>query len=408
MKVFHEHPLWSKVLFIANTLKKHGHQAWLAGGCVRDALIGVPPKDFDIATDATPEKLKILFPEALDVGRAFGVMIVPVKMVGKEGEEYHNMEIATFRRDGAYQDGRHPVAVAFSTPEEDAKRRDFTINALFYDLENDQIVDFVNGRKDLDEQLIRAVGEPKKRFEEDQLRLLRGMRLAAQLDFKIEPETWAAIQECHSKIVNVSKERIRDEFLKTLRSPRSDLGFGLMEQSGILKIVLPEILQGDWATSMDLLKNKKASLSETTLWCLLFYEYSKTASTQDVKLVMKRLKNPGEVVHFTADILAASHRLAKPDMRLAHKMRTKVWLGSSFMEFVEELSRKTKNPSILLEYQKLPDALPAPILTGQDLLDLGVSQGPAFAPLLDECYCLQLEGKILDKKEALEWAKKEI
>src|ERR1700678_468499 len=231
----------TRAVEIAATLRSHGFQAWLVGGCVRDLVLGRAPSDYDISTDARPEELLTLFPKAQLVGAQFGVVLV------------HGIEIATFRSDHSYLDGRHPGQVVFETdPKQDVLRRDFTINALLLDPSvlnawhspsslYSQVVDYTGGLPDLEAGIIRAIGDPEQRFEEDHLRMLRAVRFAARFGFEIEPATLAAIQKLHAKILRVSPERIRDEFVRILIEGGARRGFELLDATGLLEDVLPEV-----------------------------------------------------------------------------------------------------------------------------------------------------------------------
>jgi poly(A) polymerase len=218
---------------IVRRLRDAGHAALFAGGCVRDSLMGKAPNDFDIATSARPEQVQRLFPRTVPVGVQFGVILVV-----EQGMEY---QVATFRSDGAYLDGRHPKNVTFTTAEGDARRRDFTINGLFYDPIEERVLDFVGGRKDLERRTLRAIGNPADRFAEDKLRLLRGVRFASTLGFEIEVATWDAVRAGAPAIREVSAERIRDELVKIFSSPHRVRGFDLLDASGLMVEILPEI-----------------------------------------------------------------------------------------------------------------------------------------------------------------------
>ena len=219
---------------LAKTLTEAGHTAYFAGGCVRDKLLGLSPKDYDIATSATPAEVLKLFPGSNQVGAHFGVIIVK--------HEGHHIEIATFRTDGSYGDGRRPDSVTFSTPEEDAHRRDFTINGLFENPETGEVIDLVNGLPDLEAQVIRAIGTPSHRFQEDALRLLRAIRFSTTLGFPIEPLTLAAIKDNAHLLEKISPERIRDEFSKIITSPNRRHGLELLVEAGLIDHFLPEVL----------------------------------------------------------------------------------------------------------------------------------------------------------------------
>lgn len=225
------HPHWPALEKIYHNLVDHGHKAYLAGGCVRDGLLGKQANDLDLATDATPETLEKLFPKTVAVGKAFGVMLVI--------EDGISFEVATFRSDGTYKDGRRPESVVFTTPEEDARRRDFTVNALFYDLNQGLVLDFVGGVRDLAAKKIQAVGDPEARFKEDHLRLLRAVRFAAQLNFEIEPETLSAVKRLAGSVKTVSAERVHEETLKLLKTEQALKGLSLLHETGLGKVLFP-------------------------------------------------------------------------------------------------------------------------------------------------------------------------
>lgn len=222
-----------EALAIPDRLRRAGHTAYFCGGCVRDALLGQKPKDYDIATSATPDEIEKLFAHVTPIGRAFGVMLVQ----GESGGQY---EVATFRSDGGYADGRRPDAVCFSSPEEDAKRRDFTMNALFYDPVSRRVIDFVGGREDIARGLLRTVGEPELRFGEDRLRLLRAVRFAARTGFRIEDGAVAALIRLAPLVTSVSPERVAAELEAMLTGGRSRKAFALLKDTGLLRAVLPE------------------------------------------------------------------------------------------------------------------------------------------------------------------------
>ena len=223
----------ASALAIVRVLSRHGHIAYFAGGCVRDELMGKTPADFDIATSADPSAVEKLFPKTVPVGKQFGVILVI--------ENDLTYEVATFRREGKYEDGRHPSSVEFTVPEEDARRRDFTVNGLFYDPLSGKILDFVDGQKDMELRVIRAIGDPRKRFEEDKLRILRAVRFAANLGYTVDADTWKAVCVMAPEIRQVSPERIREELVKILMRPNAARGFRLLHDSGLMQIILPEV-----------------------------------------------------------------------------------------------------------------------------------------------------------------------
>src|SRR4030095_8739339 len=214
-------------------LREGGHIAYFAGGCVRDMVRGLPPKDYDIATDARPEVVQRLFPRTYALGAHFGVIIVL--------ENDFQFEVATFRSDEAYVDGRHPTAVHFSSPEEDARRRDFTINGMCYDPVAEEVIDFVGGRADIAAKLVRAIGDPAQRFAEDRLRMLRAVRFATLLDYQIDSQTWDALLANAPSINQISAERIRDELMRIFLSPNRVRGWDLLDSSGLMRAILPEL-----------------------------------------------------------------------------------------------------------------------------------------------------------------------
>ncbi|HEY8270139.1 MAG TPA: CCA tRNA nucleotidyltransferase [Pseudobdellovibrionaceae bacterium] len=225
------HPHWPALEKVYHILVENGHKAYLAGGCVRDALLGLQANDLDLATDATPETIEKIFPKTVAVGKSFGVMLVV--------QEGITFEVATFRSDGLYADGRHPEVVVYTTPQEDALRRDFTVNALFYDIGQGRVLDYVGGLKDLVDKKIQAVGNPEERFKEDHLRLLRAVRFAAQLGFEIESETFSAVKRLATLVKTVSAERVHEEMFKLLKAKNSFAGLQLVQESGLGKVLFP-------------------------------------------------------------------------------------------------------------------------------------------------------------------------
>src|SRR6202158_6197187 len=229
---------------IIRTLRKQGHQAYLAGGCVRDLLLSREPADYDVATDATPQQVMQIFPQTYAVGEQFGVVLVPESSgaTGAPARQGTTVEVATFRSDAGYSDGRHPDEVRFTkSPREDVQRRDFTINGMMLDPATNEVLDFVGGRDDLKAGIIRAIGDPERRFTEDKLRMLRAVRFAARFDYKIDPATMAAIQKLAPKIHQVSCERVREELTKMLTEDQARRAFELLDTTKLLPEVLPEI-----------------------------------------------------------------------------------------------------------------------------------------------------------------------
>src|SRR5271165_6601102 len=280
---------------IVRELRQRGFQAYFAGGCVRDTLLGLAPTDYDVATDATPPEVMRVFPDTYAVGAQFGVVLVPAPpdtpRLPTPSEHPNYVEVATFRNDGAYSDGRHPDQVSYSTdPKEDVQRRDFTINGLLMDpLEDNRVLDFVGGRADLQAGIIRAIGDPECRFAEDKLRMLRAVRFAARLDYTIEPATFAAIQRMAPGIQQVSRERVRDELTKMLTEGHARSAFELLDSSGLLRQVLPEVdrmhgvaqppefhPEGDvWIHTLLLLEKLPPRCSRALAWGALLHDVGK-------------------------------------------------------------------------------------------------------------------------------------
>ena len=424
---------------IAKRLKDKGHLVYFAGGCVRDDLMKKPPQDFDLATSAPPTEVEKLFPKTIPVGKQFGVILVV--------EENKPFEVATFRREGGYWDGRHPSEVTFSDPQEDAKRRDFTVNGLFYDPFEKKVIDYVGGERDIKDKVIRAIGDPDLRFEEDKLRLLRAVRFASVLGFEIHPETWRAIGSKASKINEVSPERIRDELVKMFTGPHPARGFMLLSSSGLMKEILPELEamkgvdqppefhpEGDVFIHTRMLLEKLENPSAILALGALFHDVGKppTFAIRDGRIkfyehapigaemtrrIMRRLR-------FSNEEIEAVSACVENHMKFAdvQKMRTgKLKRFVTRPTFEEELKLhmidcqsshgKLDNYYFLLE--KLKDYAheelkPRPLITGHDLMALGMKPGPAMKPLLEELYDLQLEGRFPTHEAALDWVRKKL
>lgn len=423
---------------IVERLRAKGFQALYAGGCVRDRLLGIPPHDYDVATDARPEEVEALFPRTVPVGAQFGVILVL-----EQGEE---IQVATFRGDGAYLDGRHPESVIYTDAEGDALRRDFTVNGLFLDPIKEEILDFVGGRDDLKARLLRAIGDPALRFSEDKLRMLRAVRFATTLGFTIDPATWEAVRRHASEIHAVSAERIREELVKILLSPNRLRGFDLLDQSGLLKEILPEMedLKGcdqppDFHPEGDvfvhtrlMLSLLKPDASLPLVLSVLFHDLGKPAtrmvdetgrirfnghegvSAEISRRILQRLRFPNEIIDA---IIPAVHLHMSfkdvPNMRVATLKRM---MARPTFDDELELHRvdclgshgMLDNHALLLakreEFSREP-LIPPPLITGRDLIALGKKPGPEFAPLLREVQTRQLEGSLATRQEALEWLK---
>ncbi|XGC82350.1 CCA tRNA nucleotidyltransferase [Bdellovibrio bacteriovorus] len=385
-ELLESHPHWPAVKAIYHKLDSHGYKAFLAGGCVRDALLGIPANDLDVATDATPDQIEAFFEKTVNVGKVFGVM-----RVLQDGAD---IEVATFRTDGTYADGRRPDEVHFSSPEEDAKRRDFTVNALFYDLAKNQVLDFVHGQEDLKSQTLRTVGMAEQRFKEDHLRLLRAARFVAQLDFTLEDKTYLALQTMAAEVKTVSGERLRDELIKLLNSKAVAKGLKVMLDSGLLHHLFPfrerdNSWQGSFGASED--------------WQLLSLFFRK-AEIQELQSSLQLLKLSTKDLRA---ILRAWTTFQRPEeflqLRLGLQLQAMQDPGIAFAfeVLIQEKHVKATEMQNLLQAYKALGPLPAPLLTGEDVK--GRLQGKAIGICLTEAYCLQLESKITSRDSALNW-----
>jgi len=400
---FKQHSQWSQVSNICERLSQKGFLAYLAGGCVRDALLGVVPKDFDIATSATPEEVGQLFPGAVDVGKSFGVMVIPF--------DGFQVEVASFRKDGLYIDGRRPETVEFSSPEEDAHRRDFTVNALFYDPQTQKIHDFVGGLRDLEEGYLKTVGSPQQRFQEDHLRLMRAIRFSAQLGFQIEEATLKKVFEMHDLIQTVSKERIKDEFLKFLKSKYKKQGLELLKSSGLLSSALPDlesyIGSGFWEKTLDLLQGSpEGELDEDVLWSLFFLFYNFQGShRRTLRDTLKTLKLSNKSMGHILDWTTAFWFLHSPKGREGEKRLR--WLNHHqvLARLIQTYELGVEPFPKSKEVLTWPTSMPERWVSAENLLALGFSQGPELGEVLEEALLSQLEGRFKDQKEALDWAR---
>jgi poly(A) polymerase len=425
---------------IVRRLREAGHQALFAGGCVRDSLMGKTPHDFDIATSARPEQVQALFPRTIAVGAQFGVILVV-----EEGRDY---QVATFRSDGTYLDGRHPRSVSFTTPEGDARRRDFTINGLFYDPIEGKVLDFVGGREDLETRTLRAIGNPAERFAEDKLRLLRAVRFATVLDFTIEADTWNALCAAAETIHDVSAERVRDELVKIFASPQRLRGFDLLDASGLMEEILPEIepLRGceqppDFHPEGDVFVHTRLMLallprdaSVLLVLATLFHDLGKpptmerdhtgrirfsgheSVSAQMTEKIMRRLRFSNEEIEATT-AMVQNHMVFK-DVQNMRVSRLKRFLARPTFDDELELHRvdclASHGNLDNYEFLKRRDEdlaneplIPPPLVTGHDLIALGWKPGPKFKTILEAVQVRQLEGILRTREEAISWVEKE-
>ncbi|MFQ6103186.1 MAG: CCA tRNA nucleotidyltransferase [Candidatus Glassbacteria bacterium] len=419
-------------LSIVKTLQSKGFKAYWAGGCVRDMIMGVSPTDYDIATDARPDDVMSIFKKTVPVGERFGVVLVIENTVC--------FEVATFRGEGLYKDGRHPEDVHFEDEVEDVKRRDFTINGLLYDPITEQVIDYVKGKEDIDARLIRTIGDPWQRFSEDNLRILRAVRFAAALGFEIEKTTREAIEGRAGEIINISRERIRDEIMKILMGPSPRYGFELMHSTGLLGHILPEVEsmvgikqppeyhpEGDVFIHTMLMLELMEDPSEELALGVLLHDIGKPGTFEMTDRI--RFNNHNVVGARLAENLLRRLRFSNKTVKGVVSL-VKNHLRFMNMENMREskLKRFIKEPNFKehLELHRL-DCLashgdlsiwnfcidkmkeydsevipPPPIVTGHDLINLGFSPGPLFSEILSFIQDLQIEGKIETRKEALE------
>ncbi len=426
---------------ICARLRAHGHQAYVVGGCVRDLQLGHEPADYDVCTDAHPERVQELYPSSLAVGAKFGVILVV--------EDETQVEVATFRSDIGYSDGRHPDRVVYSTtPEEDVRRRDFTINGLLMDPSSGQVLDYVEGRADLRAGIVRAIGDPRLRFTEDKLRMLRAVRFAARFGFQIEPETMAAAQSLAPQITQVSPERIRDELTKLLTEGAARRGFELLDETGLLAVILPDIArmkgvqqppqyhpEGDvWIHTRMLLEGLPADSSPTLAWAVLLHDVGKPPTFAPATGPGTRIRFDGhaEVGARMAENICRTLRFSNDDTEQVEA------LVANHMKFKDVAQMR---PATLKRFVRLPrfaehlelnrlDCLashgnldshdlvrqflvetpaekvyPPKLLTGDDLKSLGLVPGPRFKEILLAIEEAQLDGRLLDRESAMRFAR---
>jgi poly(A) polymerase len=432
---------------IVRTLREQNHQAFLVGGCVRDLLLGHEPADYDVTTDATPNEVMRIFPQTYAVGAQFGVVLVPCHdgarsvLGASDMPKGSVVEVATFRSDVGYSDGRHPDEVRFSKdPREDVERRDFTINGLLLDPIKDKVLDYVGGREDLERHLVRTIGDPARRFAEDKLRMLRAIRFAARFEYEIDPETFAAIQKFAPNINQVSRERVRDELTKMLVEGHARRAFLLLDESGLLKEVLPEISamkgveqppqfhpEGDvFVHTLLLLDNLPPAPPATLAWGALLHDVGKPAT---FRVAPDRIRFDGhvevgvkmaeEILHrlrFSNDDSEQIVALVKNHMRFADATRMKESTLKKFIRmprFEEHLDLHRmdcqSSHGDLTSYNFTREKLnstpaevvnPAPLMTGDDLIAAGYEPGPRFKEILTAIEDAQLEGTLQNKEEA--------
>ncbi|HXX14448.1 MAG TPA: CCA tRNA nucleotidyltransferase [Candidatus Eremiobacteraceae bacterium] len=421
---------------ICETLQSHGHQAYLVGGCVRDLLLDRDPTDYDVATDASPDRVLELFPDTVSVGAQFGVVLVK--------DSSAKVEVATFRKDIGYSDGRHPDRVVYTTsPEEDVRRRDFTINGLLLRHNTDEVLDFVGGQSDLRAEVIRAIGDPERRFAEDKLRMLRAVRFAARFGYAIEPKTFAAIHRHAPEIHFVSAERIREELSKLLSEGAARSGFELLDKTRLLQQVLPEISamkgvqqppdyhpEGDvWIHTRMMLAALPAGVSPTLAWGVLLHDVGKPPTFRDASATGDRIRfdNHAEVGTRLAGEICKRLKFSNDETQqiqalVANHMKFKdvAQMRTSTLKRFVRLPRFDEHLELhrldclashghmeaydavrqFVEQTPLDQVKPRRLLTGDDLSDMGYSPGPGFQPILRAVEDAQLEGTVTTREEA--------
>ena len=425
-----------KAVAIVKRLRQEGFETYLAGGCVRDFLLNKPPQDYDIATSARPEDVQRIFPRTIPVGAQFGVILVV--------SDGHSFEVASFRFDGPYLDGRRPSQVRYGTLQEDIFRRDFTINGLVYDPIEDHLIDLIGGKKDLERRCIRAIGNPRERFDEDRLRMVRAIRFAASLNFEIDSATMDAIKQSAATITQISWERIGEEITRILTEGGARRGFELLDETGILKVVLPEIEQmkgveqgsehhpeGDvFKHTLLTLSHLEAPSESLAYGCLLhdiakpvcfrkeddritFYGHTDRGAEM-AEAVLKRLKR-GRATWERVTYLVKNHlrHTQAPKMRLSTLKR---FLREDGIHELLELARiDALSSSGDLQYHRFcqerlaemqeEEIRPEPLLRGKDLIEMGYIPGPIFAEILQRVEDAQLGGELTSRQQAIDWVK---
>jgi len=388
---------------IIRRLQEHGYEALLAGGCVRDMLLGRPAKDYDVATSARPADVMRLFPRTLKVGAKFGVVIVLTRGT--------QVEVATFRSEAGYEDGRHPTEVRFTSAAEDASRRDFTINGMFYDPLKEQVIDYVHGQADLERRVIRTIGNPDERFGEDYLRVLRAVRFSTRLGFAIEPETYAAIGRNAAHIVRISGERIAVELEGILVHPNRAAGAAMLIETGLARAIFPGFAGAPAEQAVAVLARLRRNVS-FPLALAAFFSGFPTDSALEKCAILKLSRNQTRHIEF---VLAQRGRLLEVDMSLA---QLKKLLAQPYFWDLYELERAIQKAAAAREglgsLSKLRrrirdlgdvDVKPKPLLNGHDLMHLGAVPGPTLGQLAEELYVAQLEGEVQTREQAEQWAK---
>lgn len=385
---------------IVRELRSRGHEAYLVGGCVRDMVMAIEPADYDIATSARPEEIVEIFPRTESIGAQFGVILVI--------HRGHPFEVATFRSDEAYVDGRRPTGVVFTDAKQDVLRRDFTINGLLYDPISNEIIDYVGGQTDIQAKLVRAIGDPGARFEEDKLRILRAVRFGARLGYQIEPRTWQAVAAMAPSIHQVSSERIREEVCRILTEGRAARGFRLMEESGLRREIFPEV---EWTGHIEasLRFLKPGALADFGMGVLLHHTVVSSAAT-----IVERLKFSRAEMHHILALIGNLPQFSRVGQMPVAEMK-RFFRLNRFEDHLElarihlmaagkDLSDVNYVLGRLVAWTD-KDIYPEPLITGDDLIAIGFPPGPVFKEILTTVEDAQLEGRLRNRLEALDFVK---
>ena len=427
---------------IVEKLQNAGYKAYWAGGCVRDEIMGREPKDYDIATSAKPDEIEYLFSNTYDIGKSFGVILVREE---DRERKVHEFEVATFRSDSGYSDGRRPDAVLFTSAEEDAKRRDFTINGLFYDPITEEVHDFIGGYSDISQKLIRFIGDPHERILEDHLRILRAIRFKNTLGFGYHPDTYHAIKKHAHLADKVSWERVGDELNKIIASEKAPIAFEDMQDTGVLPHIFPELeeckgiaqpaeyhQEGDvWTHLMDALESLPEDASLLARWAVIFHDIGKPqtfkiaerirfdhhseVSAEIAERVMRRLRFGRRAIEHVSWVVK-HHFMMKQLLEMPLGRQRRWFLDQRFPDllllFYADAAGTT--PTDLSLYEQVKEAYedcldhfeaqPKPLLSGKDIMDiLKLKPGPKIGEVLEEAMHLQLEHKLISREQALAW-----
>lgn len=396
---------------VVQKLRAEGYQALWAGGCVRDLLLGIEASDYDVATSAQPKQIRDLFGQrlTLSVGAAFGVIIV------MSPDRHLQVEVATFRTDAHYSDGRHPDSVTFSTPEMDAQRRDFTINGLFYDPIEKTVIDYVGGQRDLQDRVLRAIGNPEARISEDKLRMLRAIRFAARFDLAIEATTFAAIVHHAAEVAVVSGERLAIELRKTLETSKPSWAVQKWAETGLLKVLLPEVA-ARWSdvgiAALDRLLRARKQFWQARLAVLLWDVRQEDDTTELVECLKHRLKLSNEetdAIYFALRSQNTLEQASSLPWSQVQPLLISPWIsvGVELLELRAEPGDSVIESNLTWLRTRLAWPIqqldPLPLVTGQDLIARGLKPSPKFKQLLQDVRDQQLDGQLTSTSEAIRW-----